>query len=169
LDRLEQLGKDSLSAISDLLDDRTYEALLEAGWSTQVRHRFLHGDCDVFAAALHLVTGWSVVTLVGSTGPVHRLVEAPDGRLLDAGGWTDLDALRHRYRLRSIRIGVRGGLELCDLCFPVDDLADGSLSDALLAASSLPWAPFNTGEWNECLALAVGENSFAAARPRPRG
>ena len=36
-------------------------------------------------------------------GPVHRLAQAPDDRMLDAGGLVTLDDLRQRYKLKTLK------------------------------------------------------------------
>jgi hypothetical protein len=54
--------------------------------------QFLHGDCPIFAVALHRLTGYPIYGLVefdeviGHTVLIHAYVKAPDGKLIDASG-----------------------------------------------------------------------------------
>jgi hypothetical protein len=101
-------------------------------------------DCDEFSGILHAMTGWPVVRPIWEIPDWglghHSLLRAPDGRLLDVTGWTDIRKLERRYGGRK---GVRITLAEASVpprtySFPEDD--------ALLASviRSLPHAPFGT-------------------------
>lgn len=94
---IDQLANDAAYAISDLLDEVGLEAFNALPALEKVISRYLHADCDDFALVLHEVTGWPIVGVVGRCGPLHRLNQAPDGRLVDAAGWVTSADLARRY------------------------------------------------------------------------
>jgi hypothetical protein len=144
---LQRVARDALFLLSGDLDDDEIERVSAMSVAGQVRHFFSSGECDAFAAALHEMTGWPVVTLSNARGlPYHRLVAAPDGRLLDSHGWTDATQLARRYGLRKPKLSAPGGLELC--VGLVDDDPE-ALSGAVSAIRRLPWPPFDEAWFRE--------------------
>lgn len=67
-----------------------------------VRRAFTSSDCGDVAYALHVITGWPVCQL-----GLHACVEAPDGRLLDATGWTTAVAVARPYGVKMTRRPLR--------------------------------------------------------------
>lgn len=149
---IEDVAADVLATLDDTADEE-FERIEAMSLIERVRYMYLSGECDAFAVALARMTGWSIRGLIDpEAGPVHRVVEAPDGRLLDASGWTDLSALAKRYRLKKPTLGSAGGEEraLGWLEALTDDYDQG-LSDAVCAIRSFPWAPF-AESWFKSLA-----------------
>lgn len=102
---LEQLASEAESAVSDLLSDEEWEDFQARPSLAKIQWRYCHADCDELAEALAAITGWPVVSVASpSEGPLHRLVEGPDGRLLDIMGWTSLPLLEQRYRLKGLTL-----------------------------------------------------------------
>lgn len=136
---IEEFAELAIDSLSDLMDDRYFDLLLEKTPMEQVMHQYLHGDCDLFKDAMHEITGWSTVHVIHpKTGPYHRAVMSPDGMIVDIRGYvTPEDACRYNNEKKprmslSIQDGnlVRSAdedqiLELCELM------------------KLLPWAPFN--------------------------
>lgn len=67
---------------------------------------YMHGRCGDFAIALHDVIGWPIKAVIeddnvfdGATGGAahHWVVQAPDGRYLDAEGWKTEEDLLNSY------------------------------------------------------------------------
>jgi hypothetical protein len=136
---LEELADDAAFAVSDLLDDADWEWFEELGPVERIQWRYCHADCDDFAAVLSLITGWPVVCFESRTkGPVHRAVQAPDGRYLDAMGWSDIETLRVRYRMRGLRC-ARSTNAFSPL---LDD--DEDIARILCTISHLGVEPFNS-------------------------
>ena len=109
-----------------------------------VRRYYLHGECGMFAYALSLLTGWSVVNVTSpDAGPLHSCVVAPDGRYLDASGWTTIMKIKKRYGVRSLitaKVEPKAafGVELY-----YDDGYCEDLSNAVYAIRMLPNRPFS--------------------------
>ncbi len=84
---LDSLAEDAGFAVSDLLDDERWNWFEALPVVEKIQWRYCHADCDDFALALSEITGWPVVGISNPRcGSVHRLVESPDGRMLDAKG-----------------------------------------------------------------------------------
>lgn len=115
----------------------------------KVRHMYVSGDCDAFAVALHRVTGWPIRCVSSEEhGPMHRLVEAPDGRMLDAAGWVDEKELRRRYGVKRIILSKPGGEELAFLLGLDEGRGiDPELFDAMVAMRAFEWAPFGEADF----------------------
>lgn len=110
-----------------------------------VKEAFTASDCGNFSLALSEMTGWPIYILGGADGPVHALVKAPDGRLLDATGWTDLATLAKRYGVRCLSKcpeGTRG--MATDPGAVNDEGINEEMARVVSAVRALPWAPFNT-------------------------
>jgi hypothetical protein len=142
-DRLEAEDEelDRLESVSDLM---------------KVRYMYLAGDCDAFAVALHRVTGWPIRRVSSEEhGSMHRVVQAPDGRLLDAAGWIDESELCRRYAVQQVTLSPPGGEELAFVSGLDDEEGIvAELVDAVVALRTFDWAPF-------------GEPDFVAMAGRP--
>jgi hypothetical protein len=107
----------SLPELADFLaatlDDEDPDKLAAMGPVEIIAMAYISGECDAFAEFLHRSTGWPVVALSSSSiGFVHRFVEAPDGRCIDAGGTGTRDTISARYGLRDAVFSKSGGLGL---------------------------------------------------------
>jgi len=165
LPTLETLADDAAFLLSDDFDGEEYERFIEKSPAEKVRHFFCSSDCDAFAVALHRMTGWPIRALSSPDhGPVHRFVEAPDGRFLDAGGWTSLDGMKKRYGIRKALLTEPFGEEIAS-GYIEDDFFDGyesALGKAVAAIRQLPWAPFDEPEFREITARPVAGVDFPA-------
>lgn len=102
---LSELAADARTAVEDLIDDDRWDDFMALSDIEQIQWRYSHADCDDFALVLHEITGWPVMMVSSpSRGPIHRLVQADDGRLLDVQGWTSLEALKVRYKVKRLTI-----------------------------------------------------------------
>jgi hypothetical protein len=145
----EELADLCTELVSDLFDDEVLEDMEEWPAEKRIRHAFLRGECDYFAVALHRMTGWPIRGVFSNDiGPLHRVVEAPDGRLLDASGWTSLEALRKRYKLkkRAVLTMSPPGDEEMAIGFTVECAGetDWTLELAVAAIRMLPGEPFSS-------------------------
>lgn len=151
-------------ALDDLTSDCTdaeVERLEAMRENALLRYYYTAAECDVFAFVLHQMTGWPVIGYASfHRGALHRLVRAPDGRLLDAHGWTDLARLDQRYGCYAGYLTPPGGPELC-VGLLEDDLDDTGFYEgfaAQYAASAirqLPWGPFTTARLRQLTARPV--------------
>lgn len=121
-----------------------------------VARAFTSSDCDAFAHVLSAMTGWERVTFTWQVPDWgcghHTLVRSPEGRLLDARGWTDLDGLRKRYGAKS---GTLGEPRPYGDIGPVDDEGfDEDLRRVAGVIRALPQAPYQ-------------EEAFKTASARP--
>ena len=102
--------KDLAEEASSAIDDLYFDGFNDLSDLQKVEWRYCHADCDHFASALNFVTGYPVVGIAQPRrGPMHRLVETPDGLMLDVMGPVSLDDLKTRYRAKSLKL-ARGGL-----------------------------------------------------------
>lgn len=131
------LAQDAADSVADLLSEDAWEAFDNKTDLEKIEHRYLHADCDDFALALCLALGWNVRAVSGPKGPLHRLVESPEGRLLDVSGWVTPETLSERYRTRKLRLSAPGGAELCH-----SRLDDEGLQLVVAAMVQLGRAPF---------------------------
>jgi hypothetical protein len=137
---LHELALAASKAMVGLLDDEALDAFDEMSAIEKVQYRYLHGDCDDFALAVYFATGWPVRAITAPAGPLHLLNESPDGRLADASGWTDLNALTARYRERELTLSEPGGEELC-----MSALKEaGDFKEVLAAILHLDTEPYRT-------------------------
>lgn len=151
---IEELAEDARLAVEDLIEDDRWGWFVSLSAAEQVQWRYNCADCDDFALALHGVTGWPVIAINNpSRGPIHRLVEAPDGRMLDAGGWIDLDDIRQRYKLKVLKV-MRGEGHVLH-CPTVS--SDDDLHPIIEAMLQFPVAPFNEPHFQE-KAKAFGQS-----------
>lgn len=153
---LAELAADAACAVSDLFDEERYDWFLSLPPLRQIVWRYCHADCDDFAATLNAITGWPVLSLGSRIGPVHRLITAPDGRWLDAGGWTDLAQLKKRYRLRSL--DVLPGLEAYG---PIDD----ATSDVLPVLAVLEADPYRTPAFRDLVEAYLKQSAASPCLP----
>lgn len=152
---LNYLADDAASAVSDLLSDEQWDAFDAMSDLEKVQWRYCHADCDDFAATLSEITGYPIVAVNSlRRGPIHRLVAAPDGQLLDVMGWVSLDSLKSRYRLKSLEL-FEGGSQF-GASLDSDDLRP--LLETLL---QLPYAPFNSLEFQALVSGVAQANGIA--------
>lgn len=160
---------DDAALVAEGVGDDLAERLDAMSDAEIVRHLYVHGACDDMAVALHRMTGWPVVAVSSrSKGPLHRLVRAPDGRLLDAGGWVDEQGLRRRYGVRQVSLSPGGGEETAigTLVGDAEAGVDQPLADAVSAIRQFPWAPFDQ-PWFRALSLRPCRRSMPRPTPRP--
>ena len=105
-----------------------------------VRHRYLFGDCPEFAAVAHFVTGWPVKEFLSDgEHSVHYVVQAPDGRYLDASGWITPEAYAQIHGFASVT-----AKDSPDPHLDYEDETDEELMEEGVGAMRLfTWAPFN--------------------------
>lgn len=150
--RLKELADTAADAVSDLLQGEWADWFDGLSDLEKIQWRYCHADCDDFAAVLNKVTGFPVVGLSNhKVGPLHRLVQADDGRLLDAHGWVDVPALSKRYRVRGIDKTVLPQRSKQSIELELDDV----LSDILETMLLLPVAPYTDTEFRSKV-LAYG-------------
>jgi hypothetical protein len=151
---LEALADDLSVHLDDASDEEMarFDAMPPA---EKIRYVYMCGECDAIAVTLHRIKGWPIRGVIAPEhGMMHRVVEAPDGRLLDASGWTDIAELAHRYGT-AVALGPAGGEEQATGFIEQDyDGFDDSIAGAVYAIRNLPWPPFN-------------EKEFAAAAAKP--
>jgi hypothetical protein len=110
---IEVLARDAADSVADMLDDDAWDRFEALSPIEQVKYRYLHADCDDVALVLHHALGWPFIAVSSENGMLHRLVQSPDGRLLDVGGWTDAAALAARYKTKKLAVSEAGGEEMC--------------------------------------------------------
>jgi hypothetical protein len=99
-------------AIADLYDDEELDAIEELPEIERIRKRYLHADCDDFALAVHVVTGWRFASVSSaSKGPLHRMNVSDDGRFVDVSRYVSEEQLRKRYRSRDLSVSVCEGVD----------------------------------------------------------
>lgn len=160
---------DELWPLFDDLGEAELDRLEAMTAAEQVRHFYLHGECLPFARTLHALTGWPLVSVCHPDhGFLHALVCEPGeglpgsagGRLLDASGWTTLEAVGRHYGLRpheTARLLLGEGDPWDSGARPFWPEDGDERSQARLALSAirfLPGAPF-------------GEPGFLARFPSP--
>jgi hypothetical protein len=147
---LEDIGNDAVYLLADDMDDDEFERVSSMSADEKVKYFYLSSDCDRFADALHRITGWPIVGVSSpSLGPIHRLVQAPNGRMLDAGGWVDEKGLKARYGQKELDISAASA-SIGSTSFGLDeDGIDHELVDAVAAVRQLPWEPFVSTEFRE--------------------
>lgn len=88
---LEELGQAALDAVSDLYADHQLAEIEQLSDLDKLRWQYMHSDCDNFAYAMQVLTGWDLIAVSSRAhGPLHRLVRtsAEDGaRLVDVQGY----------------------------------------------------------------------------------
>lgn len=110
---IKVLAEDAADSVADMLDDEGWDAFEVLSSIKKVQYRYSHADCDDVALVLHRALGWSVVAVTSQNGMLHRLVQSPEGRLLDVTGWTDITSLAKRYKSKTLKVSAPGGEELC--------------------------------------------------------
>lgn len=161
---LADIAADLVYLLADDMDEDEFARVSAMPEAEKARYCYISGDCDVFAAALHRITGWQVIGVVSpSHGCLHRLVVAPDGRLLDAAGWIDVAGLRKRYGLRRLTISNQGEASVLGVLFGPNAYGiDEQLANAVAAIRQFPWAPFCEDEFR-----ALSGRHVDGADPRP--
>jgi len=134
---------------------------------------FRSSDCDDFAAALSLATGWESVRMTwltrhGDAGH-HALVRSPEGRLLDVGGWTDPAALRRVYGAAAGSVTLAPGAPATSNLGGLDeDGYDEELARLVGVIRALPHAPYGDPGFRALAARPIeGVDRPAAAAPAP--
>jgi hypothetical protein len=102
---LQELAADVIYQVADLFeDDDAFEDFKSRPPLDQIRWRYRHSDCDDFAVVLAQITGLPIVVSSNPRlGPIHRRLQAPDGRLLDVHGWVTPEDLHHYYGVRKLK------------------------------------------------------------------
>jgi len=146
---LEEIAEMGAYALSDDWQPGELEEFMAKSPAERVSHFYCMSDCGVFAVALQKVTGWPIRSLGNDEhGRIHSVVEAPDGRLLDASGWQTLRSLRKRHAAKDATLSEPGGVENAMGYFENKyEGLDGSLRFAVSAIRQLPWAPFDDPEF----------------------
>ena len=143
---LAELADKARYLLMDGVWDEEAEELEAAPADEVVKVYYTSSNCDDFAVALHRITGWPIMALsAAERGPIHRFVAAPDGRSLDACGWTDKIAMSKRYGTRKPLWSEPGGEEIAHST-SIGDVyggVDEHLADAVSAIRGLPVAPFS--------------------------
>lgn len=160
---LRELAADARFFLDDV--NEAEEAFLPEATDEEVlRHFFCHSDCDDFAIALHRLTGFALVALSDKEkGFLHRLVIAPDGRLLDAAGWTDLAGLAKRYGCRAPQLSAPGGEELglgATVGDDIDEGIDNALRRAVVAMRHFSILPYSDPAFAAILARPLAGVDF---------
>ena len=157
-ERLSRPGSRSLRSIagtaryllSDGIHDEEVDRLEIAPDEEVVRIFYTQSDCDDFAIALHRMTGWPIMALSSAErGLLHRFVVAPDGRLLDALGWTNRKSMTKRYGAREPIWAGPGDERIAHSANIGMDIVEGideHLASAVSAIRRLSGAPFEE-EW----------------------
>lgn len=130
-----------------LIDPDDHAAVIDAA--------YLSSDCDDFAWVMSMVTGWPAVTLTwnpggGKSSGHHSVVKAPDGRLLDISGWTDVNALAARAGVTARSI-EESELEHDPLGVSEQEDDEG-MEAALNAGRALGRTPFNEAWFSDAVA-----------------
>lgn len=154
---LDEIAADQIFLASSTdMGEEEFERVSAMTTADQVRHFYVSGECHVFAEALHLITGWPVFNVSAPEhGHFHRLVRSPDGRLLDAAGWTDESGLRRRYRLRRLTVSPVPDRDDPFDAFSREDGIFPELADAVAAIRQLPGEPFAEPWFSEMSARPV--------------
>lgn len=142
---LAELAADAMDSLSNLCDsDEAFDEFDALSDLDKVRTRYKHADCDDFAFALNVLMDWPVICAVSrSQGPIHRLVQVPEGTeefepgtFVDVDGYTTETALCKRYKAKKLTFvdGTR-------LMGPtIQD--DSELRRVIATIKYLPFAPF---------------------------
>ncbi|MCS4089463.1 hypothetical protein [Rhizobium sp. BK176] len=114
---------------------------------------FLSSDCDDFAWVLSKITGWTAKTAIWNMGMCqsghHSVVEAPDGRLLDVTGWTDLASIARRVGKEERLVTLH---EFRHYPFNFAECDDDEFLEALLAVFDVvDRAPYDGPEFRSLL------------------
>jgi hypothetical protein len=114
---------------------------------------FLSSDCDDFAWVLSKITGWPARTAIWNMGMCqsghHSVVEAPDGRLLDVTGWTDMAAIAKRVGKEERLVTLH---EFRHFPFNFSVFADDDYMEALLGVFDVvDREPFKSVEFRDSL------------------
>ena len=162
---LKQVAEHALDSLSPNCDDDAFYEMEAMAPEKIVRRFYTTSDCDLFSTVINHLTGWPVVAVSApASGPLHRLNQAPDGRLVDAYGWTDLAKLAHRYAAEQISLAHLTAGSIDDAIY--DDLDrdgfDHELEYAVVAVRHLPWAPFNRVRFQKMTARQVAGVDFPA-------
>ena len=141
---------------------------------------FGSSDCGDFAVALHELTGYPIVNLLGPDRlPVHSFVRTPEGLALDVYGANDELEVARRYGFRGKhpRVVPVDPAQACGH-LPSDDWNEEGFDERaqrlVAVIRQLPWAPFNTPDFQalvqrplEGVDTSVLEAPSARRAPRP--
>lgn len=137
---IDVLARDAADSVADMLDDDGWDAFESLSPIKQVQYRYSHADCDDVALVLHRALGWPIVAVTSQNGMLHRLVQSPEGRLLDVTGWTDVASLAKRYKTKKLTVSGAGGEELCHST--LTDEFQGDFQDVVAALLQIDTSPF---------------------------
>lgn len=165
LPSVSDLADEAGGSIMDLLDEDGWEHFSALSDVEKVRHRYLHGDCDDLALALHYALGWDVHAVNCEHGHMHRLVCSPEGRLLDASGWTSVKEMESRYGVSPLTVEACEGARACHSCIDEDD--PEALQSVIAALLYLDCEPFVSELRPQIEALALS-NGLDPEMPTPK-
>ncbi len=153
---LERIAEHSRASVREFFTEQEWNRFVAMPALEQVQYRYCHADCDDFAAVLQQLTGWQGLSIQSASGrPLHRLLQAPDGRMVDASGWVTEDRLCMRYRTPRLVIRRASAFDAhCDLDEPED------YHPHVAALHVLPSAPFSTNAFRAKLALFAMQKNF---------
>lgn len=143
---LASLAEIALDVIAEFYDDEEFNDIEQLCDVDKLRLQYKRSDCDNFAFAMNLLTGWDMVSVTSSKGALHRLVRTPpeDGaRLVDVEGFVSEADLRKRYKSKTLSIATTSTLMGCTV-----DSDDDALSLVVAAMAYLPTAPFTDAEFS---------------------
>jgi hypothetical protein len=126
------------ASVEDSFSEQDLEAFLARPDHEQIKHVYLHSDCDFFAVALLEIFDYKICGVTTEHGPIHRLVQNESNQYIDASGFVTEEDLKKRYAAKQLNIS-KGGDESLAIGFSGDE------EDIQLAAVSmlyLPWMPF---------------------------
>lgn len=155
--KMNELALMAQDAVEDILGEDRWEWFLSLSEIEQVQWRYCHSDCDDFALTLSEITGWDIVALNSVHGPIHRLVQSPDGHLLDARGWTTIEMLADRYQTTGLTVVPGAPWLSSTIC------GDEDFQPIICAIRHLPEAPFSEASFREQVlkfAETIGVESF---------
>ena len=105
---------------------------------------YLNGDCDLFATAVHRLTGWQIAVIVEPRtiakghderlGLVHAFCIKDDNlsQIFDAKGWRDANSLNKEYMLHNeCSVQFMTEDELFSLVDPIQSLNERRLMETI--------------------------------------
>ena len=103
---------------------------------------YRYGSCWALAVAIHRQTKWPLAWLIaeGEHLPFHGVVVAPDGKLVDADGYTSLDKIKRTFRRNKQNIKIERVTEaqIQHIC----EYSDDEIEEAATFARDLKKPPF---------------------------
>jgi len=121
-----------------------------------VERAFMSSDCDDFAWLLHEVTGHKVIKVTWQDPSWgfghHSVVRNDEGKFIDVRGETDIDKIRSYFRVKpTIMLNASETQAQEPTSFDID-MEDSGMKNLVSVMRILPYAPFNTAEFQLKLA-----------------